>query len=406
MRHSLFGRVVLVAVLAAVGVLRPASLAAQKKGDPSRPPARPRMEASHDTNSAADYYYHGVRLLTREPKEAAAAFYWAARLDPLWAEPLYARRVAMYVSQVDGFRNYARASRSGKRSSTEQLMDSLHYQALLRNPFLYRGLDRAVFAAMIAQEERRSGRVLMVRGRDIEDPEYSAWMAYTEANFRDALKWNAIAIKRFPKAREQLHAERARLHYHLAQHDSAIAELDQSLAAMRKQEAKKIVVLYESKAMYEYGVARVHAQLGRLPEAREAYGRALSEDLSFHMAHAGLGDVAFAQQDTATAIAEYALATELQPDDAAVRFRYGALLMNAGQVERAASQFSLVALGAPEFAAPRLQLARLYEAVGQRTEAADYYREFLSLASGRDPDAASARERVRALATATTAVAP
>ena len=393
-------------MLTAGGVLAPGALAAQRKGDPGAAPARPRMEASRDTNSAADYYYHGVARLIDEPREAAAAFYWASRLNPLWADPLYARRVALYVAQTDGFRSYARASRSRKPSSAERLMDSLHYQALLRDPFLYRGLDRAVLTALINKVERRSGQTLLVRGRDASDPEYSAWMAYTERDFRDALRWNAVALKRFPKEADRLQAERGRLHYHLAQHDSAIAALDRSLAAMRKQEAKKIVVLYESKAMHEYGVARIHAGLGRLAEAREAYGRALSEDLSFHMAHAGLADVAFAQHDTATALAEYAMAVELQPDDAALRYRYGALLTDAGRVEQAASAFSLAALREPSFAAPRLYLARLYEAVGQRGEAAEYYREFLSLASARDPEVPDARARLRALATVTATVAP
>jgi hypothetical protein len=54
---------------------------------------RPRLAPGGDTNDARAYYARGDHLLhySRWLDTADLAFYWAARLDPAWAEPLYAR---------------------------------------------------------------------------------------------------------------------------------------------------------------------------------------------------------------------------------------------------------------------------------------------------------------------------
>src|SRR6185369_14516804 len=61
-------------------------------------PRRPALPAQSDTNDASAYYRLGMSRLSANPREAADAFWWASRLDPHWADPLYARRAALLMS--------------------------------------------------------------------------------------------------------------------------------------------------------------------------------------------------------------------------------------------------------------------------------------------------------------------
>lgn len=81
-------RVLLVVALAVVFTTE---LPAQRLGAPA---PRPRLEAGADTNDANAYYQYGLQTFDRDAASASAAFYWAARLNPGWGEPLYARRAA------------------------------------------------------------------------------------------------------------------------------------------------------------------------------------------------------------------------------------------------------------------------------------------------------------------------
>ena len=84
-----------------------ASLGAQsKKTKGDEAPPRPRFTIARDSNSAAAYYYHGLQVLGKKPYEAADAFYWAARLDPQWADPIYARRVALLMKYETSLVSY------------------------------------------------------------------------------------------------------------------------------------------------------------------------------------------------------------------------------------------------------------------------------------------------------------
>src|SRR5690348_18430900 len=82
----------LTACVAAGLLLTPSHVDAQ-----DRAPDRPRLETSADTNDAYAYYNLGLAKLDRDPDKAADAFYWAARLNPGWAEAYYARRVALLL---------------------------------------------------------------------------------------------------------------------------------------------------------------------------------------------------------------------------------------------------------------------------------------------------------------------
>jgi tetratricopeptide (TPR) repeat protein len=71
------------------------------------------------------------------------------------------------------------------------------------------------------------------------------------------------------------------------------------------------VVFYEPKAMAEYTIGYIYFVMNRRDEARAAFGRALTEDLSFYPAHVALGEIARVSRDSATALQELQLAAEL-----------------------------------------------------------------------------------------------
>ena len=125
------------ALAAAVGPLPVAApLAAQRLG---KPVARPKLRDVPDTNDAQAYFDAGVRVFRDDPAAAADAFYWAARINPGWGDPLYGRRVALLAQK----RNLMQAVMTGNRRSRPELLalDTLQARALMLNPFLYRRLD-------------------------------------------------------------------------------------------------------------------------------------------------------------------------------------------------------------------------------------------------------------------------
>ena len=99
----------------------------------------------------------------------------------------------------------------------------------------------------------------------------------------------------------------------------------------RKRDKKELVYVYESKALVEHTIATVYQRMGNAAAAREAYGRALQEDLSYYPAHMQLAYMAIEVNDTTTALAEMDLAAQLRNDDASVRYIYGATLAGVGR---------------------------------------------------------------------------
>src|SRR5690606_33867959 len=99
-----------------------------------------------DSNDPAAFYELGVSLLGTDAQKAADAFYWSSRLDPTWADPLYARRLALLLASPDGFsRYYFQESRSFYESPGVQRLDSLYRRALMLNPVLQPGLFVAAY---------------------------------------------------------------------------------------------------------------------------------------------------------------------------------------------------------------------------------------------------------------------
>src|SRR5207244_4015851 len=119
---------------------------------------------------------------------------------------------------------------------------------------------------------------------------------------------------------------------------SAVAEFRSSLDEMRKKDKKDLVVFYDSKAAAEYSIAVLQEGAGDNAGAREAYGRALLEDLAYYPAHMRLGLLALGARDTATAVNELSLAAQLAPNEPHVRYLHAYGLIGAARYAEAAAE--------------------------------------------------------------------
>lgn len=372
-------------------------------------PRRPVLWAQADTNSADAYYIHGVSRVADRPAEAAAAFYWAARLRPGWADPLYGRRVALLMTEPDRLVRYMERNRGILRSREIQAIDSLQLRALSLDPFLTQKFDRdllRVFMTRAVTESmgRRGDANAALAAFEVEnwlrssDPTMRAWVAYSEGRYPQALaEYERMLARATSRAKPGIHAEVGRIHYFSGNHAKAAEHFTAAAAGMRKDDSRELVFVYESKALMEHSLGAVYEEMGNAAAAQEAYGRALQEDLSFAPAHKALSALAMARGDTATAVSELALAVELSPDDAAVRVEYGLLLVRTRKAEEGVAEFKRAAELEPYYAAPHLLLARLYDSSGMAPEALDYYRSFVARAPREDPAYANAQERIAAL---------
>jgi len=378
------------ASLVAAALLIASVSEAQKK---QKEPKRPKMEAGRDTNSAGAYYYWGLGQLERNPRGAQDAFYWASRLEPSWADPLYAQRIAFHMSDLARFWKYITGTKYVLRSAEIKRTDSLHFRAMLRDPFFFRRHDKMLIDRMIEELTGEFGGFIS------GDPEMRAWFAYSQTRFPEAVELYAKAIAKDPKDYE-LHAERARSFFHMARFDSAVAEMNRALEGYRKDDEKDLVVLYESKAMYEYSIANAFMRDGKLQEAREALGRALTEDLSFYIAHQRMAALSLLAGDTATAISEYELAVQLNNDDAPLRAEYGIVLVRLGKYGEAEPHLLRAIEVEPWYARSYAVLGHAYEGLGKTAEAVAQYTKFLERSAQNDQLRPVAQQRLAALASA------
>lgn len=377
-------RKLLMAALCAAALLPSAPAAAQ---DRAREPRRPRLDAAADTNSASAYYSHGVRVMNTRPTEAADAFYWATRIEPGMADAWYARRIAFFMSRPERFGMYMEGNRRTLESREIRAVDSLHLHALTLNPFVRTKFDKDLFDHFMRWSVQRANP-----GANVNDPEVKfildswlqsagpatrAWVAYAEGRFPDALDAYATAL-RTSRNRSGIHADRARMFLLVGRPDSALVQMSQAVERMRELDARDMVYLYESKALYEHSTGIILEQQGRREQAREAYGRALQEDLSYYPAHVALASLAFASADTATALAELDLAVQIRGDDAPVRYAYAQALALAGRFPDAEEQLRGAVASEPWYAPPYALLGGVLEKAGKGTEAREAYRTFLA----------------------------
>jgi tetratricopeptide (TPR) repeat protein len=402
--------------LLSLAVLLTPSLNAQKKV--AAPPLRPHLDAGADTNDSRTYYRYGMQMVGTKPTESVRGFYWALQLDPSSAESMYALRTAslLAMSSAELF-DYFDWSRK-KRPPEHLALDSLLYRAFTVNPFVYRNMDLPLIRQMIEADvinqypsvDRVELNVHVLE--EMNQMRKLGWMSYAEGRLPDAL--DAYAKQLHDKGRNkkdheendsEIHADRARIFYQMGNMDSARSELTAAIAGMRERDKKSTVILYESKAMYEQSLGMINERSNKPDDAREAYGQALTEDLSYYAAHSHLAQLQLAQGDTATAVSEMELAVQLQPNDPMLRYGYAVILVKAKRDGDAAGQLLKAIAADPYYAAPHLMLARMADIEEYTDDAVSEYQRYISLAAKNDPELPTARDRLTKLS-ATVASAP
>lgn len=364
-------------------------------------PQRPRLAAGADTNSAGAYYQFGLeRLRLGHAHAAADAFCWASRLAPDWADPLYARRVALILARPERLVSYMEGMKSVLESPEVLYLDSLHLRALLLDPFLYEDLDREVVMQyltertmldlrrryMTAEVERLRSEVEYEVGNYLRSPKaawWRAWLAYAERRLADAAKFYAEALRQAPKDdheyRSRLLARRGRALFLGGRIDSAGVALSRAIDELRRRDEQLTMPVYESKAMLEHSLGVVLERAGDLTGAREAYGRALVEDLAFHPAHVKLGGLLAAAGDTAGARKEYELALDVAPEAVVPRMLLADHYHRGGDHAAALRTLEPLREREPYYAEPCLLRALAYDRLGNRAGAAAEFRRFLDL---------------------------
>ncbi|HEX5725573.1 MAG TPA: tetratricopeptide repeat protein [Longimicrobiaceae bacterium] len=405
MPRSPSSRLSLKLLLAGLSLLAAAPLGAQREGSVHWQPPRPRLPAGADTADAQVYYSYGLQVVEEQPRRAAAAFYWATRIRPGWADALYARHAAL----VAGYGDLYTLGRRGRRPPEVLALDTLFLRALTLDPFLYRKLERQLLIRMVtfSDESDVAGAYRLDTFLRSAAPELRAMNAYGKGEFEEAARHLEEAV-RGARKKSRLRAELARVLYLSGDRARALEVMRQAVAEAHTEDEDEDnpIVYYESKALLEQSIGHLLELGGDLAGAREAYGRALQEDLAYYPAHARLARLSLATGDTAAALAEMDLAVQLDPASGYLRFSYAVMLVQARKYLEAGEQLTKAIELEPWFAAPYLLLGKLYDGSNSPAEALDYYRRFLERASRSHSDRAWTTQRIGQLEAAPPAAAP
>jgi tetratricopeptide (TPR) repeat protein len=377
---------------------------AQRAGDV---PRRPRLAAAADSNDARAYMALAEQKLEDQPREAADAFYWAYQLEPSSANALYGRYAALLTSNPQRLVDYWNGERRVVRSREVLAIDSLYFRALTMNPFLHRVHENQLFRVYMYTIARqgfdRAGGVGSVSEGDVMGWIHSfmqhraaSWLlaeeAYASGRHPDALRHYGEAIEDARRGRSWLRADRARLHAHMGNNAGAMADFTQAIQDMRTEDERNLVYLYQSKALLEHSLGSLHERMGDRDAAREAYGRALTEDLAFYPAHVRLGMLALAGGDTTTALGELDLAA--QAGEPHVVYTYGAVLAQLGKLDEAAQQLERVMAMTPHWAEPYFVMGAVRDGQADLGKARAAYEGFLARAARGHRRRATAEARV------------
>jgi len=363
-----------VSLTLAACALLPRLGAAQTAPERHRPP----LPAGQDTNSAGAYYAYGMDQLRQSPARAADAFYWATRIEPALPEPWLGLSAALSLAQpTRALGDYLIGAAYVAKDRQFQHIDSLRYQALIRNPLMYLPLDAVLLEEWFSRVTR--GELTIQELSSEFGPEMAAWWAYSRGRFNDAIRQYSIAVKRHPKW-YGLRADRARAYLPLMQYDSAVAAYNELLGLQQQAEEERLVHVYNSKELVHFTIGRIREAQGDYSAARESYGRSLTENLGFYPAHLALARLDLATGDSTAAQAEFDQTIQIDSRDAVAHYEYGVLLFMLKRYEAATEQFQQAVDDEPYFAKPYFPLAYLRESEGKDSVAIATYRRFIQIA--------------------------
>jgi tetratricopeptide (TPR) repeat protein len=270
----------------------------------------------------------------------------------------------------------------------------------MMNPFFLRDLDRPYFVQWVisaVNDGRRRGGAPPLTAADQVELDYAieglirtglsfrgrANLAASQRQFDEALGLYNRALSG-SRDKPGIRWNRARIFYLMGAADSALNELQLAVNELREKDAAKLSLWYRSKEFYEHAMGMIHERRGDLAGAKEAYGRALQEHLSYYPAHVRLAALALRAGDTIQALSEFELAAQVAPNEPLVRLTYGALLAQTGKADDAEPHLRRVVELEPFFATPHYLLGRVAEQKGNTDGATQEYQAFLRLASKKD----------------------
>ena len=395
-------------------------------------PERPRLEAGADSNSAQTNYTYGVKRIYNDPRESVRAFYWALRMDPSSGDAMYALWTAKLIAMSDSqLVSYLGHSRAHEQRTSEQLgLDSLIYRAYVVNPFLFSSINAALLKRTLEAEigihdpKMKPELKAQAVARRVHEARAQPSIAYSEGRFQEALDSYAFELyatnlfgqppaKKNPSAKEKqyaervkvglafervdLHAKRARIFFHLHELDSATTEMTAALSILQAQDSGSSQPIYLSKAIFNESLGMIYEHDRRFDLAREAYGRALLEDLGSYAAHNRLAGLELEQGDTTNALSDMDLAVQLEPRDPALRYRYAEVLLNARHDADAAQQLRKAIELDPYYGSPHLLLATMGDFEEYTADAIAEYRAYVAVAARNDPQLPRVQARLAKL---------
>lgn len=345
-------------------------------GSPWASPERPRLEQDADTNDPQAYADLGEAYIARWPDTAAAAFYWTTQLDPWRADAYYARSVALMRTVWEPRRSRGAWMPTRRLHPREiAVIDSLNALAYDLDPFVERTFDHLVGAPV--------GRFICHRIMDRP----AAGLCYLQSRAYQLAVQVLDTALRFDAKKIELHYLRALAYYRLHKPDSAAIALGVLADSLGRRQEKTLTAFYISRATIYYAQGMAYTQTGDTAAARDAYERALVEDLGFHMASVRLAGRTLAAGDTASALNHLTHAIGLSPNDAALRLYYGVILAASNRRTEAREQFEKAIEINPNYAQPYLHLGRELEGV-DRARAFASYDAFLVRSPRNDPSRA------------------
>lgn len=346
-------------------------------------PERPSLPRGADPNDWEAYFDQGESQFERFPGRASAAFYWAARLDPTRAEPLFAQWAAFFSRDWGLWLSYVREEPQVWERPDVLANEAMRRKSYHRNPFVHRGFEAALWSRM---------------GREMRwDGAATAFMNYGRGDFGQAAAGFGRVVRANPVQNVRWRQWRALSFAGAGELDSAAVELGHLLETLRTQD-QVVVGYYESKAMHEYALGMLHEARGRHAEARRAWERALEEDLSMYPARAALARLALRERRSAEAVDHMAQAVELAPNDAVMQFEYGNALVAANRRDDAIAAYQRAVQLEPYWAEPYMRLGIAFDNAGQVAEAVFAYRAYLQRAPRRHgPAIQRITERIAAL---------
>lgn len=332
-------------------------------------PARPEVPCCGDPKDPYTFIALGAGMLRRGSADsAAAAFYWASRLDPTLAHPYYARSVALLLTYARPVQEFFGDNVWVPVTKIPvwrlAVIDSLRREALSRDPFLRGEYDHLLTG--------RPPYLLLAKVRDPAARGY--WMYdFGDAAMADSLL--GVALTKHPE-RAHLRELRARAEYELGRYDSAAVQLHILLDTLSHRDSSSLALAYSSKELVYYALGYTEARRGDTTASRLAFENAVDENAAFYAAHSRLAALAINRHDLPAAIHELGTATEIAPNDPTLLFFHAATLLDAGEPGQAAAELLRAVDLDPYFAKPYLLLGKAHEARGDAQRAADAYEEY------------------------------